>query len=125
MLMCTVIVIIISCSHLSYYIIIILFLVISIYLHPQSVVVPLTLSLLCNSTRVHGDLYINVGSTYDWSFIQKQIGMFCYSGLNEDQVRQLQSEHAIYMTKDGRISMVSLTPDNVGYVSKAIHEVTK
>ena len=68
---------------------------------------------------------VYIGSTRDWSFIQEQIGMFCYSGLSEDQVRQLQSEHAIYMTKDGRISMVSLTPDNVGYVCKAIHEVTK
>lgn len=27
-----------------------------------------------------------IGSTRDWSHITKQIGMFCYSGLNPEQV---------------------------------------
>ena len=51
--------------------------------------------------------------------------MFCYSGMTEDQVARLQSEFGIFMTKDGRISMVSLTPGNVGAVAGAIHQVTK
>lgn len=51
--------------------------------------------------------------------------MFCYSGLTKEQVERLQEEFAIFMTKDGRISMVSLTPRNVEYVAKAIHLVTK
>jgi aspartate aminotransferase len=29
----------------------------------------------------------NFGSTRDWSHIQKQIGMFCYTGLSKAQVR--------------------------------------
>ena len=51
--------------------------------------------------------------------------MFCYSGMSPEQVERLKNEFAIYMTKDGRISMVSLTPLNLGYVAKAMHEVTK
>lgn len=65
------------------------------------------------------------GSTRNWSHITEQIGMFCYSGLTQEQVQRLQDEFAIFLTKDGRISMVSLTPHNVDYVAKAIHEVTK
>ena len=55
----------------------------------------------------------------------EQIGMFCYTGLNQQQVEALKTDHAIYMTKDGRLSVVSLTPDNVAYVAKAMHQVTK
>lgn len=51
--------------------------------------------------------------------------MFCYSGMTEQQVKKLQEEHAIYMTKDGRISMVALSNNNVDYVANAMHQVTK
>jgi len=65
------------------------------------------------------------GSTQDWSHVTKQIGMFCYTGLNTDQVEKLKAEFGIYMTKDGRLSVVALTPKNVDYVARAIHMVTK
>lgn len=55
----------------------------------------------------------------------RQIGMFCYTGLDKEEVERLKDKHAIYMTKDGRVSMVSLTPKNVDYVAKSIVEVTK
>ena len=51
--------------------------------------------------------------------------MFCYTGLNSDLVETLKEEHGIYMTKDGRLSVVSLTEKNVNYVAKALHTVTK
>ena len=41
----------------------------------------------------------------DWSHITKQIGMFAYSGLCEDEVIALRDKHHIYCTLDGRISM--------------------
>ncbi|KAF0982138.1 hypothetical protein FDP41_011999 [Naegleria fowleri] len=65
------------------------------------------------------------GSTRDWSHITKQIGMFAYSGLNEQQVNRLREEYHIYMTKDGRISISGLNTNNVATVAKAMHEVTK
>lgn len=40
-----------------------------------------------------------------WNHITDQIGMFCYTGLTQDQVERMISEHHVYLTKDGRISM--------------------
>ena len=51
--------------------------------------------------------------------------MFCYSGLNPEQTEKLKNEHHIYLTKDGRISMAGITTENVGYIAKAIVDVTK
>jgi len=65
------------------------------------------------------------GSTKDWNHIIKQIGMFCYSGLTPEQVDRLASEYHIYMTRNGRISMAGVSSKNVGYLAKAIHEVSK
>lgn len=65
------------------------------------------------------------GSTRDWSHITKQIGMFCFSGLTPTQVDTLAEKYAIYMTRNGRISMAGLTSANVKYLAQAMHEVTK
>ena len=51
--------------------------------------------------------------------------MFCFSGLNAEQVDRLMKEFSIYFTKDGRISMVGVTSKNIEYLAGAIHDVTK
>ncbi|EFJ33874.1 hypothetical protein SELMODRAFT_83150 [Selaginella moellendorffii] len=66
-----------------------------------------------------------LGSSLPWKHITEQIGMFCYSGLTEDQVDRLTKEFHIYMTRNGRISMAGVTTGNVEYLANAIHEVTK
>ena len=40
-------------------------------------------------------------------------------------MEKLRTDFAVYLTKDGRISIPGLFSSNVGYVAKAIHEVTK
>uniref|UniRef100_A0A1I7UEN0 Aspartate aminotransferase n=2 Tax=Caenorhabditis tropicalis TaxID=1561998 RepID=A0A1I7UEN0_9PELO len=65
------------------------------------------------------------GSTRDWEHITNQIGMFCYTGINEEQVQKLIKEHSVYLTNDGRISISGINTGNVGYLAKALHEVTK
>eukprot|EP00602_Paraphysomonas_sp_CaronLab_P004023 CAMPEP_0185019258 /NCGR_PEP_ID=MMETSP1103-20130426/1876_1 /TAXON_ID=36769 /ORGANISM="Paraphysomonas bandaiensis, Strain Caron Lab Isolate" /LENGTH=374 /DNA_ID=CAMNT_0027549465 /DNA_START=189 /DNA_END=1313 /DNA_ORIENTATION=- len=65
------------------------------------------------------------GSTKSWKHITDQSGMFCYSGLNSEQVDRLRDEYHIYCTSDGRISIAGVTSGNVAYLAKAIHEVTK
>jgi aspartate aminotransferase len=65
------------------------------------------------------------GSTLPWNHVTEQIGMFCYSGMSGEQVDRLRTEHHIYMTRNGRISMAGVTSKNVGRLAKAIHEVTK
>lgn len=68
---------------------------------------------------------IKNGSTKSWDHITNQIGMFCFSGMNPQQVERLAKEFSIYLTKDGRISMAGVTSKNVEYLAKAMHEVTK
>ncbi|KAL6544297.1 Aspartate aminotransferase 3, chloroplastic [Orobanche gracilis] len=41
------------------------------------------------------------GTPGDWSHIIKQIGMFTFTGLNQDQVAFMTKEYHIYMTSDG------------------------
>jgi aspartate aminotransferase len=65
------------------------------------------------------------GSTKNWSHITNQIGMFAFTGLNADQSKRLASEHHVYLTLDGRISIAGLNSKNVHYVAQAIHAVTK
>jgi aspartate aminotransferase len=64
-------------------------------------------------------------STKKWDHITTQIGMFAFTGLNQNQVERLQKEFSIYMTKDGRISIAGITSKNVEYLAKGMHEVTK
>lgn len=65
------------------------------------------------------------GSKHDWSHIVNQIGMFCFTGLNEKQVERLTKEFSIYLTKDGRISVAGVSSKNNAYLAHAIHQVTK
>ncbi|CAH1960575.1 unnamed protein product [Acanthoscelides obtectus] len=63
-----------------------------------------------------------LGTPGDWRHITQQIGMFSYTGLNELQSENMVKKHHVYMLKSGRISMCGVTPSNVEYVAKAIHE---
>ncbi|CAO1415686.1 unnamed protein product [Diamesa serratosioi] len=66
-----------------------------------------------------------LGSQRNWQHITDQIGMFCFTGMNQDQCARLSKEFSIYLTKDGRISMAGVTSKNVDYLAKGIFEVTK
>ncbi|CAK8696744.1 aspartate aminotransferase, mitochondrial-like [Clavelina lepadiformis] len=65
------------------------------------------------------------GSLRNWSHITDQIGMFCFTGLNSEEVQRLTQDFSVYLTKDGRISVAGLSSGNVGYLAHAMHEVTK
>jgi aspartate aminotransferase len=60
-----------------------------------------------------------------WNHITDQIGMFSFTGLNEQQVQKLREEAHIYMTKNGRISMAGINTNNVDYVAGAVSKVVK
>jgi len=64
------------------------------------------------------------GSTHDWSHVASQIGMFAYTGMSPDMCDKLTDEYAIFLTKDGRISIAGLNDSNLQYVAEAIHAVT-
>lgn len=61
----------------------------------------------------------------DWSFVTRQIGMFSFTGLNERQVTNMTEKHAIYMTKDGRISLAGLSQAKCAYLATAIDDSFK
>ncbi len=65
------------------------------------------------------------GSTEDWGHINKQIGMFCFSGLTPEQVDALAKDWSVYLTRNGRISMAGVTTKNVDYLAKAMVAVRK
>ncbi|MFC0179736.1 amino acid aminotransferase [Thorsellia kenyensis] len=60
------------------------------------------------------------GATQDFSFIQRQYGMFSFSGLNSDQVARLKDEFAIYAVSSGRINVAGMTDHNIQALCKAI-----
>lgn len=70
-------------------------------------------------------IHFKLGSSRNWSHIEKQIGMFAYTGLATDQVERLQKEYSIFMTKDARMSVAGLSTHNVEYVARAMHSVTQ
>ncbi|KAF7636582.1 Aspartate aminotransferase [Meloidogyne graminicola] len=71
------------------------------------------------------ELLINAGSQRNWNHIVDQIGMFCYTGLNPEQVDRLTKEFSIYLTRDGRISVAGISSKNIEYLANALHQVTK
>ncbi|OZB61515.1 MAG: aromatic amino acid aminotransferase [Lysobacterales bacterium 14-68-21] len=60
---------------------------------------------------------------HEFGFIQRQAGMFSYSGLTKPQVERLREEFAIYALTTGRICVAALNTQNLGYVADAIAKV--
>ncbi len=60
------------------------------------------------------------GAKGDFSFIQKQHGMFSFSGLTKDQVETLKKKHAIYIVGSGRINVAGMTTANMDRLCEAI-----
>ncbi|EGU60825.1 aromatic amino acid aminotransferase [Vibrio nigripulchritudo ATCC 27043] len=63
------------------------------------------------------------GVEADFSFIERQNGMFSFSGLSKDQVNRLKEEFAIYIVGSGRISVAGMTKENMGPLCKGIAAV--
>jgi aspartate/tyrosine/aromatic aminotransferase len=66
---------------------------------------------------------VEKGVPGDFSFIQRQRGMFSYSGLTPDQVAALRDRHAIYVVKSGRINVAGITPANLDRLTTAMADV--
>lgn len=66
-----------------------------------------------------------LGSPRNWQHITDQIGMFCFTGMDQAQCERIIKEYSVYLTKDGRISMSGVNSKNVQYLAESIHAVTK
>lgn len=65
------------------------------------------------------------GVEQDFSFVERQRGMFSYSGLNPVQVARLRDDFGIYAVGTGRICLAALNSGNIDAVAKAMAEVIK
>jgi aromatic-amino-acid transaminase len=63
------------------------------------------------------------GVEADFSFIERQNGMFSFSGLSKEQVERLKTEFGIYIVGSGRISVAGMTKSNMGPLCKGIAAV--
>nr|WP_238396020.1 amino acid aminotransferase [Xanthomonas fragariae] len=61
----------------------------------------------------------------EFDFIQRQAGMFSYSGLTRTQVDRLRDEFAIYAVGTGRICVAALSQRNLDYVAQALATVSR
>jgi aromatic-amino-acid transaminase len=61
----------------------------------------------------------------DFGFVQKQRGLFSYSGLSKAQVTRLREEFSVYAIESGRICVAALTTGNIDYVADAIAKVIR
>lgn len=59
-------------------------------------------------------------TTKDFSYLLKGVGMFCFLGLEKEQVLKLREEYGIYMTLDGRINLAGLSEQNLNYVIESM-----
>jgi aspartate aminotransferase len=61
----------------------------------------------------------------DFSFIERQHGMFSFLGVTKDQVHELRNQHHIYMMDDSRANIAGLKSDSIGYFAEAVAQVVK
>ncbi len=61
----------------------------------------------------------------DFSFIEKQRGMFSFSGWSDDVVARLRKDDSIYVVGGGRINLAGLTNSNIEYVCAAVARAMK
>jgi aspartate aminotransferase len=61
----------------------------------------------------------------DFGFIAAQRGMFSYLGVDTEQVRELRTNHHVYMTDDSRINVAGLRLDNLEYFAQAVAQVLR
>lgn len=60
---------------------------------------------------------------HDFSFIERQQGMFSFLGLTVAQVHALRERHHVYMTDDSRINIAGLRSDNLDDFVQALASV--
>ena len=60
------------------------------------------------------------GIQRDFSFIQRQSGMFSFMGLTVEQVHRLRDEFAIYTVNSSRVNVASFNEGNMDYFIEAL-----
>jgi aspartate/tyrosine/aromatic aminotransferase len=64
-----------------------------------------------------------VGVQQDFSFIERQKGMFSFLGVDKDQVNSLVNSHSVYLVGSSRINVAGLNDTNMATFAKAVAAV--
>lgn len=60
---------------------------------------------------------------HDFSHLTRSNGMFCFLGINAEQVERLKKDFGVYMVGSSRINVAGITPSNVDYLASSIAAV--
>jgi aspartate aminotransferase len=63
------------------------------------------------------------GIEKDFSFLQRQSGMFSFLGLSVEQVSRLREEYSIYTVNSARVNIASFNEGNIDYFVGALKEI--
>lgn len=65
----------------------------------------------------------SVGVDQDFSFIEREKGMFSFLGLSPEQVQRLIDDYSIYMVKSSRINVAGISNSNIDYLVDSLEKV--
>lgn len=63
------------------------------------------------------------GIVEDYSFIEREKGMFSFLGVNVDQVQSLINDYSIYLVNSSRINVAGVNTDNIEYLASSLATV--
>lgn len=69
------------------------------------------------------DRIADAGIERDFSFLQRQTGMFSFLGLSVEQVRRLRDDYSIYTVDSARVNIASFNDGNLDYFIDALKAV--
>lgn len=66
-----------------------------------------------------------VGIEQDFSFIERQHGMFSFFGIEKAKIEQLKSEYGIYVVDSSRMNVAGISQSNIDYFANSVAAVLK
>jgi len=66
-----------------------------------------------------------IGIDRDFSFIEREKGMFSFLGVNVDQVQSLVNDYSVYLVNSSRINVAGINDSNIEYLATSLAAVLK
>ena len=67
----------------------------------------------------------SIGIDQDFSFIEREKGMFSFLGVNVDQVQTLVNDCSVYLVNSSRINVAGINDSNIEYLANSLAAVLK
>lgn len=65
------------------------------------------------------------GIQQDFTFIERQHGMFSFLGINQQQIERLRHDYSIYIVNSSRINVAGISLSNIEYFAQSVADVIK